>query len=530
MTKTFGERSEPIMRAILSVSDKRGLLDFAGKLRAMGVELVSTGGTARHLTEGGIQVVQVSQVTGFPEIMEGRVKTLHPKIYGGILYRRDNPEDREAMESHDIKPIDLVVVNLYPFEETVSKGRVAKDEALENIDIGGPSMLRAAAKNYPRVATVCDPDDYRSVISEMESSGVGLSEETRLKLAVKAFQHTARYDSIISTFLPSLGRGEADAFPRYLNISMELVQELRYGENPHQKAALYKSFPIPPGALLGARKLHGKELSYNNILDLDAALTGARQFDEPAAVIIKHTNPCGVAIGEDLLQAYLRARETDPDSAFGSVVGLNRIVDDGTAEQLAAAFVEAVIAPGFSPSAMEMLSRKANIRLMEIKQDEAPPYPAPFHGLTFRSVGGGLLLQEEDNLTLDPAELAVVTKRKPTEAENRALTFGWKVVKLVKSNAIVYCTENRTVGIGAGQMSRVDASRLAVMKARLPLKGTVLASDAFFPFRDGVDVAAQAGATAIIQPGGSIRDKEVIEAADEHGMAMVFTGIRHFRH
>ncbi len=517
-------------RAILSVSDKRGLLELAQKLHAMGVEIISTGGTAEHLKEAGIDVVQVSGVTGFPEIMGGRVKTLHPKIYGGILARPENPGDREALESHQIKPIDLVVVNLYPFEQTVGKGGVERDEALEKIDIGGPCMLRAAAKNYTRVAVLCDPDDYGPVVDELESSGGELSEETRRRLAVKVFQHTARYDSIIASFLPSLGGVQAEGFPPYLNISFERAQELRYGENPHQKAALYRESPMPAGALLGAKQLHGKELSYNNILDLDAALAGARQFEEPAAVIIKHTNPCGVAVAEDLLQAYTKARETDPDSAFGSVVGLNREVDGETAKELSSTFVEAVIAAGFSSTALEILTKKKNIRLIDMKEETAAPYATHFHGITFRKVGGGLLAQDEDQLSLDPSKLEVVTRREPTAEEMRALTFAWKVVKLVKSNAIVYTTDSRTVGIGAGQMSRVDSSRLAVMKARSSLKGTVLASDAFFPFRDGVDVAKEAGATAVIQPGGSVRDQEVIQAADEHGMAMVFTGMRHFRH
>jgi len=519
-----------IGRAILSVSDKKGLLELAQKLSSLGVEIISTGGTAGHLEEGGIEVLKVSRLTDFPEIMEGRVKTLHPKIYGGILGRMDNPIDREAMESHDIQPIDMVVVNLYPFEQTVAGGGIGRDEALEKIDIGGPCMLRAAAKNYTRVAVLCDPEDYRKVAAELDSSGGELSLETRLYLAAKVFRCTAHYDSIIASFLSSLGNAESSELPGYLNISLGKVQELRYGENPHQKAALYREFPMPAGALLGAEQLHGKELSYNNILDLDAALTGVNHFEEPAAVVIKHTNPCGAATAGELCRAYVMARETDPDSAFGSVVGLNRIVDEETAEEIASTFVEAVIAPGFSPQALNKLTTKKNIRLMEMKQDAPAAYAAPLHGMTYRKVSGGLLMQEEDKFSLDPSSLKVVTERKPTETEMRSLIFAWKVVKIVKSNAIVYTTENQTVGIGAGQMSRVDSSRLAVMKARRSLKGTVLASDAFFPFRDGVDVAAEAGATAIIQPGGSIRDKEVIQAADEHGMAMVFTGIRHFRH
>jgi phosphoribosylaminoimidazolecarboxamide formyltransferase/IMP cyclohydrolase len=519
-----------INRALISVSDKRGLQRFAERLSAMGVEIVSTGGTARLLTEAGLKVIPVSQVTGFPEIMEGRVKTLHPRIHGGILARRELQIDKEAMETHHIKPIDLVAVNLYPFEQTVGKGGVGMDEALEKIDIGGPCMIRAAAKNHPRVAVLCDPDDYESVMEELESSHGELSQETRLRLAIKAFQHTARYDSVIASFLPSLGGEEPLAFPHLLNLSFSKTQELRYGENPHQRASLYQEFPMPPGALLSAEQLHGKELSYNNIIDLDAALTGVREFQEPAAVIIKHTNPCGVATADQLAEAYIRARETDPDSAFGSVVGLNRTVDAGTAEELSSTFVEAVIAADFSPQALEILTRKKNIRLMKIKEDSPAPYLTPMQGLTFKKVGGGLLVQETDALPLDPSRLKVVTQREPTEEEMRALLFAWKVVKLVKSNAIVYTTGNRTVGIGAGQMSRVDSSRLAIMKARSPLEGTVLASDAFFPFRDGVDVAAEAGASAVIQPGGSVRDEEVIRAADEHGMAMVFTGIRHFRH
>lgn len=519
-----------ISRALLSVSDKSGLPEFARKLNAMGVEIISTGGTARLLKEAGMSVLAVSEVTGFPEIMGGRVKTLHPYIHGGILGRPDVETDREAMETHGIKSIDLVVVNLYPFEETVRTGEVERDQALDNIDIGGPCMIRAAAKNHSRVGVICDPGDYEEVIRELEASGGELAPDTRLRLAIKAFQHTARYDSIIASYLPSLLEEKSDALPESLTLTYQKAQELRYGENPHQSAALYREFPMPKGALLGAEQLHGKELSFNNIIDLDAALTAAREFEEPAAIIIKHTNPCGVAIAEDLVEAYRKARETDPDSAFGSVVGLNRQVDAQTAEEISSTFVEAVIAPGFSPQALELLTKKKNIRLIEIRDDSPIPFSAPFHGFTTKKVGGGLLVQEEDSLAMDLSQLKVVTKREPTEEEMRRLVFAWKVVKLVKSNAIVYCAEGRTVGIGAGQMSRVDSSRLAIMKARMPLAGTVLASDAFFPFRDGVDVAAEAGATAVIQPGGSIRDEDVIQAADEHGMAMVFTGMRHFRH
>lgn len=513
-----------IQRALVSVSKKDGLIDFAKGLSEMGVEILSTGGTAKLLKDNGIPVIQVSNYTGFPEIMDGRVKTLHPLIHGGLLGRRDNEKHLEEMKKHGIKPIDMVVVNLYPFEDTISKEGVKLDEAIENIDIGGPSMLRSSAKNFQDVAVVVDSDDYEDILAEMEENDGAISYDTKMKLSVKAFKHTARYDSLISKYLESKVEGEG--FPSILNLQFEKITDLRYGENPHQKAAFYENIGLNKGTLSKAKQLRGKELSYNNILDLNAALELAREFDETAAVIIKHTNPCGVAIGNNLVSAYRKARETDPLSAFGGIIGFNKSVDEETAKEIASTFIEAVIAPDYDESALTVLKEKKNIRLLKLpnfKEKTEKEYD-------LRNVSGGLLLQDKDSVTLNEDNLKVVTNRQPTEKEWSAMRFAWKVAKHVKSNAIIYATENETVGIGAGQMSRVDSSKLAAMKANKPIQGTAMASDAFFPFRDSVDEAAKVGVTAIIQPGGSVKDEEVIAAANEHNIAMVFTGIRHFKH
>ena len=519
-----------IQRALVSVSTKDGLLDFTKGLSEMGVEILSTGGTAKLLKDNNIPVIQVSDYTKFPEIMDGRVKTLHPLIHGGLLGKRDDKKHLEEMKKHGIKPIDMVVVNLYPFEETISKDGVTLDEAIENIDIGGPSMLRSSAKNFQDVAVVVDSDDYEDILAEMEENDGAISYDTKMKLSVKAFKHTARYDSLISKYLESKVEGEG--FPSILNLQFEKITDLRYGENPHQKAAFYENIGLNRAALSKAKQLHGKELSYNNILDLNAALELAREFDETAAVIIKHTNPCGVATGNNLAEAYRNARETDPLSAFGGIIGLNRDVDEETAKEIASTFIEAVIAADYDDSALAILKEKKNIRLLKI-----PPLPplvkggkGGFEEYDLRNVSGGILLQEKDSITLAEDSLKVVTKREPTEKEWAAMRFAWKVAKHVKSNAIIYATDNETVGIGAGQMSRVDSSKLAAMKANKPIQGTAMASDAFFPFRDSVDEAAKVGVTAIIQPGGSVKDEEVIAAANEHNIAMVFTGIRHFKH
>jgi len=513
-----------IQRALVSVSKKDGLIDFAKGLSEMGVEILSTGGTAKLLKDNGIPVIQVSNYTGFPEIMDGRVKTLHPLIHGGLLGRRDNEKHLEEMKKHGIKPIDMVVVNLYPFEDTISKEGVKLDEAIENIDIGGPSMLRSSAKNFQDVAVVVNSDDYEDILAEMEENDGAISYDTKMKLSVKAFKHTARYDSLISKYLESKVEGEG--FPSILNLQFEKITDLRYGENPHQKAAFYENIGLNKGTLSKAKQLHGKELSYNNILDLNAALELVREFDETAAVIIKHTNPCGVAIGNNLVSAYREARETDPLSAFGGIIGFNKNVDEETAKEIASTFIEAVIAPDYDESALAILKEKKNIRLLKLsnfKEKTEKEYD-------LRNVSGGLLLQDKDSVTLNEDNLKVVTNRQPTEKEWSAMRFAWKVAKHVKSNAIIYATENETVGIGAGQMSRVDSSKLAAMKANKPIQGTAMASDAFFPFRDSVDEAAKVGGTAIIQPGGSVKDEEVIAAANEHNIAMVFTGIRHFKH
>ena len=516
-----------ITRAILSVTDKTGLAEFARRLAAMHVELVSTGGTARLLRDAGVSVRDISELTGFPEMLDGRVKTLHPKVHGGILHIRSNAEHRAAVAQHGIAPIDMVVVNLYAFEKTASKPGVRFDEIIENIDIGGPSMVRSAAKNFRDVVIVTSPTDYEAIAAEMEKSGGELSLATRWRLAQKAFALTSAYDSTIASMLERIQLADGNfafadspAFPATLRVAFTKAMDLRYGENPHQKAALY-SDGSGRGVANGCQ-LQGKELSYNNIVDLEAAWNLAQEFTEPVCVIVKHTNPCGTATGKTPAEAYRKALECDPVSAFGGVIGFNRPVDGETAAEVAKLFVEAVAAPAFDEAARAAFASKKNLRLMEVAP--APP------GRVLKNVSGGLLLQDDDVRSLTDADLKVVTTRKPTEEELRALLFAWKIAKHVKSNAIVYARDGQSVGVGAGQMSRVDSCKIGAMKAVLPLKGAVAASDAFFPFPDGVEEIAKAGATAIIQPGGSVRDQDVIDAANRLGLAMVFTGVRHFRH
>ena len=514
-----------IQRAILSVTDKTGLVDFARRLAALGVELVSTGGTARLLRDSGIAVNDISELTGFPEMLDGRVKTLHPKVHGGILHRRDDRKHVAAVKEHGIQPIDMVVVNLYAFEETAAKPEVSFSELIENIDIGGPSMIRSAAKNFQDVAIVTSPKDYDAIAGELEREKGQLCKETKWRLAQKAFATTAAYDSAIASTLERISPDQVDlqqesGFPNTLRFSLHKILDLRYGENPHQKAAMYSD---GSGAgVANARQLQGKELSYNNIVDLQAAWDLAQEFDEPVVAIIKHTNPSGTATGKTLAEAYKKALEGDPVSAFGGVIGVNRRIDAEAAEEMHKLFLEVIAAPEFDEAAKAKFASKKNLRLVEVK-------PANQKWI-LKNVSGGMLVQDADLRPLEDADLRVVTKRAPTPEEIRALLFAWKVCKHVKSNAIVYAREGQTVGVGAGQMSRVDSAKIGAMKAQLPLKGTVVASDAYFPFPDGVEEIAKAGATAVIQPGGSQRDPEVIEAADRLGLAMMFTGVRHFRH
>jgi phosphoribosylaminoimidazolecarboxamide formyltransferase / IMP cyclohydrolase len=514
-----------IERALLSVSNKEGLVDFAKGLRGMGVEIVSTGGTATLLERNDVRTLGISDVTGWPEMLDGRVKTLHPAIHAGILARRDSEEHMDQLKKANIKKIDMVVVNLYPFKETVLKGS-SLEEIIENIDIGGPSLIRAAAKNHEGVAVVTDPSRYPSLLLEMQSSNASIGEETLRALALEAYRSTAVYDAMISSYLAKVFPGEM--FPSTFSLGLEKAYDLRYGENPQQTGAFYVD-PFASGVTVGrSEKLHGREISYNNILDLESALELLREFpDRPTAVVIKHTNPCGIASSANLVDAFVTAYKVDALAAFGCVIGLNREVDLATAEQIASHFVDCVIAPEYAPEALAALSKKKNIRLLRtgspILHDEKPE-------LKMKKVKGGLLVQTADVKPLDPGTLKVVTKRAPTEEETMSMLFAWKVCKHVWSNAIILAKEERVVGIGAGQMSRVDSSMIAAYKAKEEARGAVMASDAFFPFRDGIDEAAKAGVTAVIQPGGSIRDEEVIKAADEHGMAMVFTGIRIFRH
>jgi phosphoribosylaminoimidazolecarboxamide formyltransferase / IMP cyclohydrolase len=519
-----------VQRAILSVTDKTGLVDFARRLSSLGIELISTGGTAKLLRDSGIAVKDISDLTGFPEMLDGRVKTLHPKVHGGILHRRENPAHVAAVAEHGIQPIDMVVVNLYAFEKTAAKPGVAFEELIENIDIGGPSMIRSAAKNFHDVAVVTSPADYPAIAEELARNGGALSLETKWRLAQKAFATTAAYDSAIASTLERISspadfpaESKDQAFPQTLRLSFQKTLDLRYGENPHQKAAMYSD---GSGAgVANALQLQGKELSYNNIVDLQAAWDLAQEFDPndgPVCAIIKHTNPAGAATGKTLTEAYKRALECDPVSAFGGVIGVNCPIDAEAAEEMHKLFLEVIAAPSFDEAAKARFATKKNLRLVEVKA-------APQKWI-LKNVSGGILLQDNDSRPLQDVDLKVVTQRAPTAEETRALLFAWKVCKHVKSNAIVYARDGQTVGVGAGQMSRVDSAKIGAMKAQLPLKGTVAASDAFFPFPDGVEEIAKAGATAIIQPGGSQRDPEVIAAADRLGLAMLFTGVRHFRH
>ncbi|MFO1281344.1 MAG: bifunctional phosphoribosylaminoimidazolecarboxamide formyltransferase/IMP cyclohydrolase [Burkholderiales bacterium] len=520
----------PIHQALLSVSDKTGVVELARSLAALGVRLLSTGGTARAIQDAGLPVTDVGAYTGFPEMLDGRVKTLHPKVHGGILARRDLPAHADALAAHAIPTIDLVVVNLYPFRETVARPGCTLDEAIENIDIGGPTMVRAAAKNWAHVAVVVDPADYAGVLAELSRSGNALGEATRFALARKAFAHTAAYDGAIANWLTARSvDGGVEPLPQSFRYAGERVQALRYGENPHQAAAFYRDEAPAPGSIATFVQRQGKDLSYNNIADADAAWECVKSFDTPACVIVKHANPCGVAIAASPLEAYRRAFETDPVSAFGGIIAFNRAVDAATLEAVSAQFVEVLLAPAYAADALAVIAQKKNVRVLEIPLPAVPPAPS----LDFKRVGGGLLVQTADAHRIARADLRVVTRVVPTPGQLDDLVFAWRVATYVKSNAIVYCGGGRTLGIGAGQMSRVDSTRIAAIKAAnagIDLSGSVVASDAFFPFRDGLDVVADNGATAVIQPGGSVRDDEVIAAADERGIAMVFTGIRHFRH
>ena len=517
-----------IKTALLSVSDKTGLIEFARGLASFGVAMLSTGGTAKLLRDSGISVTEVSDHTGFPEMLDGRVKTLHPKVHGGILVRRDVPAHVEAIKSAGIAPIDLVVVNLYPFSQTVARAGCTLDEAIENIDIGGPAMVRSAAKNHAHVAVVTDPADYAAILGEMRAANGAVGETTRFRLAQKAFSHTAAYDGAISNYLTALGTdGARAAFPQRLNLNFELAQTLRYGENPHQNAAFYRDLEPAPGSLARYVQLQGKELSYNNIADADAAWECVKTFEQPACVIIKHANPCGVAVAGSTLDAYRAAFATDPTSAFGGIIAFNRELDAATVAAVAEQFVEVLIAPQVSAGARAALAKKENVRVLEV------PLADGANAYEMKRVGGGLLAQTTDNFHISAADLKIVSRVQPTPQQQEDLLFAWRVAKFVKSNAIVFCGKGRTLGVGAGQMSRVDSARIAAIKAQnanLTLAGSVVASDAFFPFRDGLDVVAEAGAVAVIQPGGSLRDAEVIAAGDERGIEMVFTGHRHFRH
>jgi phosphoribosylaminoimidazolecarboxamide formyltransferase/IMP cyclohydrolase len=515
-------------KALISLSDKSGAVEFARALDAFGSEILSTGGTARLLREAKVPVVEIGDYTGFPEMLDGRVKTLHPKVHAGILARRDVPEHMQAMARAEIPTIDLVIVNLYPFEQTIAKAGCSLEEAIENIDIGGPTMVRAAAKNWQHVTVVTDPHDYPALVAEMNSANGAISIETRFALARKAFSHTAAYDGAIGNYLTATDiNGASTAFPEQINMSFAKVQDLRYGENPHQQAAFYRDLKPVPGALSNYRQLQGKELSYNNIADADAAWECVKTFEQPACVIVKHANPCGVATAASTVEAYRRAFKTDPTSAFGGIIAFNREIDLETAEAVSQQFMEVLVAPCFAEGVAAALAKKTNVRVLEVVMDSAANrYDA-------KRVGGGVLVQTPDALNVRGADLRVVTKKRPSARQLDDLIFAWRVAKFVKSNAIVFCGAGMTLGVGAGQMSRVDSARIASIKAEnagLSLKGSVVASDAFFPFRDGVDVVAKAGAEAIVQPGGSVRDDEVIAAADELDVAMVLTGVRHFRH
>lgn len=526
-----------IRTALLSVSDKSGIIQFAQALHGLGVKLISTGGTAKLLAQEGLPVTEVASLTEFPEMLDGRVKTLHPKVHGGLLARRDSKEHMAAIAEHGIEPIDLLVINLYPFTQTVSQAKCSFEEAVENIDIGGPAMLRAAAKNHQDVTVLISPADYTIVLDEMRRNQNAVSFATNLALAKKVFAHTAQYDGAIANYLSSLddtqNHQKRHPYPQTLHLAFERVQEMRYGENPHQSAAFYKDLAAPSGSLAHYRQLQGKELSFNNIADSDAAWECVKSIsrDQSACVIIKHANPCGVAIADTAEHAYLKALQTDPTSAFGGIIALNRPCDEACALAIAKQFVEVLIAPSFSESAKAIFASKQNVRLLEIPLPNEGANPS--NQFDFKRVGGGLLVQSSDSKNVLPHELQVVTKRQPSPSELADLMFAWRVAKFVKSNAIVYCANGMTLGIGAGQMSRIDSARIASIKAEhagLSLKGSAVASDAFFPFRDGLDFVVSAGATTVIQPGGGMRDQEIIDAANEHGIAMVFTSIRHFRH
>ena len=528
------------MRALISVSDKTGIVELAQTLHELGVSLISTGGTAKLLAEKGLPVTEVAEVTAFPEMLDGRVKTLHPKVHGGLLARRDLPEHMAALKTHGIAPIDLLIVNLYPFEATVAKPGCTLEDAIENIDIGGPAMVRSAAKNWKDVAVLTDAAQYPAVIDELKASRK-LSDKTRFALLVAAFNRISQYDGAISDYLSSIEFEEGASvpklsqFPGQANGRFIKLQDLRYGENPHQVAAFYRDLYPAPGSLVTAKQLQGKELSYNNIADADAAWECVKSFEAPACVIVKHANPCGVAVGKDALESYSKAFQTDPTSAFGGIIAFNRPVDKAAAEAVSKQFVEVLMAPGYSEEALAIFKAKANVRVLEIALPPggATAWDKGLNANDTKRVGSGLLIQSADNHVLTRADLKVVTQLQPTEQQLDDLLFAWKVAKFVKSNAIVFCKDGMTMGVGAGQMSRLDSARIASIKAghaSLSLQGTAVASDAFFPFRDGLDVVIDQGATCVIQPGGSMRDQEVIDAADERGVVMVTTGVRHFRH
>jgi phosphoribosylaminoimidazolecarboxamide formyltransferase / IMP cyclohydrolase len=518
MTETIDLQLRRIRRALISVSDKTGIVDFARELARFDVDIISTGGTAKALRDAGLGVRDISEITGFPEMMDGRVKTLHPRVHGGLLALRDNEDHVAAMRQHEIQPIDLVIVNLYPFAATIAREGVTREEAIEQIDIGGPAMIRSAAKNARDVAVVVSSDEYSTIINELNDNGGALSINTRNRLAQKAYEHTAQYDLMVSSYLA----GASDPLPDRLSWTMNKTTDLRYGENPHQKAALYRT--STSGGIANADVLSGKEMSFNNYVDAEAAWQLVCDFEDTACAIIKHTNPAGVGLGDNPAEAYQKALATDPVSAFGGIVAFNCTVDVAAAQEATKIFTEVVIAPEYDPEALEVLRTKKNLRVIRMgtRRDEK--------GIEFKQIGGGVLVQTVDDHKLDPEQLKVVTTRKPTDEEIRALLFAWTVCKHTKSNAIVYARAGQTVGVGAGQMSRVDSVKIGTMRAQLPVAGSVLASDAFFPFRDGIDEAAKHGITAVIQPGGSVRDDEVIAAANEHGLAMVFTGVRHFKH
>ena len=527
------------MNTLISVSDKTGVVDFARELHAMGIKLLSTGGTAKLLADQGLPVTEVAELTGFPEMLDGRVKTLHPKVHGGLLARRDVPEHMAALQEHHIDTIDLLIVNLYPFESTVAKAGCTLEEAIENIDIGGPAMVRSAAKNWKDVGVLTDASQYALVLAELKAGGK-LTDKTKFTLSVAAFNRISQYDGAISDYLSGIqADGSHALFPAQSNGRFVKLQDLRYGENPHQQAAFYRDLYPAPGSLVTAKQLQGKELSYNNIADADAAWECVKSFEVPACVIVKHANPCGVAAGGDALEAYSKAFKTDPTSAFGGIIALNRTVDVPAALQISKQFVEVLMAPSYTPEALEIFKSKANVRVLQIElpQNSVAAGHSDWdngrNAVDVKRVGSGLLMQTADNHELTLADLKVVSKAQPTPQQLQDLLFAWKVAKYVKSNAIVFCAGGMTMGVGAGQMSRLDSARIASIKAQhagLSLQGTAVASDAFFPFRDGLDVVVDAGATCVIQPGGSMRDAEVIGAADERGVVMVFTGVRHFRH